>query len=300
VRTVYLGSSAFAVEVLKALAASEHRPALVISPPDRPQGRGRRVAPPPVAVATRELGIDLLQTANVNEPAAIEEIARRDPEVICVCEFGQLIRQALLERYLLLNVHPSLVPRWRGAAPIERAIMAGDTETGVTIFRIEEGLDSGPIALAQREPIRPDDTYGTLAPRLAHLGGALLIEGLDQHERGALGFTEQDDEGVTYAPKLEPADRRLDPERPAEELARVVRALSPHVGSYVELPGGKRLGVTAARASEEPLQPGEMHTDDHRLLLGCAAGALDLLEVRPPGKRTMSAAEYLRGHRLHA
>src|SRR5687767_7013166 len=213
-----MGSSAFAVEVLKALAASDHQPVLVIAPPDRPRGRGRRVSAPPVAAEGRALGLDLFQTANVNEPEAIAEIDRRRPGVICVCEFGQLIRKPLLERHSMLNVHPSLVPRWRGAAPIERAIMAGDSETGVTIFRIEEGLDSGPVALAEREPIQPGDTAGTLSARLARLGGSLLIEALDRLERGELELTEQSEEDVTYAPKLEPADRRLDPERPAEEL----------------------------------------------------------------------------------
>ena len=152
----------------------------------------------------------------------------------------------------MLNVHPSLLPRWRGAAPIERALMAGDTVTGVTIFQITAGLDSGPIALLRHEPIRPDDTAGTLAARLAPLGAHLLVEALDGHEAGALELTEQPEEGVTYADKIDPAERRLDPGRPAEELERVVRALTPAIGAYLELEGGERLGVSAARAVSRP------------------------------------------------
>ena len=296
-RTVYLGSSAFAVEVLGALAGSAHRPALVVAPPDRPRGRGRKVGPPPVAAAARELEIELLQAANVNEPRAVEVIADRDPDAICVCEFGQLIKEPLLSRYLILNVHPSLLPRWRGAAPIERALMAGDRETGVTIFKISEGLDSGPVAKASSLPIRPDDTAGTLSARLSGMGAALLLEALDQAEAGTLALTEQQGE-ETYASKIDPSERRLDPGRTATELERVVRALTPHIGAYLELTGGEQLGVGAARATAAALAPGELEGSDGRLLVGCAEGALELLEVRPAGKRTMPAAAYLRGHSL--
>ena len=149
-RTVYLGSSDFAVEVLKALAASPHAPELVVTPPDRPKGRGRRTAPPPAASAALELGIPLLQAERVNDDEPLAAIEGASPEAIAVCEFGQLIREPLLSRYLMLNVHPSLLPRWRGAAPIERALMAGDDSTGVTIFKLTEGLDSGPMALQSR------------------------------------------------------------------------------------------------------------------------------------------------------
>ena len=143
-RTVYLGSSVFAVDVLGALAASPHAPVLVVTPPDRPRGRGRKTAPPPAAVAARDLGLPVLQAESVNDPAAVAAIADAAPDVVGVCEFGQLIRQPLLSQYTMLNVHPSMLPRWRGAAPIERALMAGDPVTGVTIFQLEEGLDSGP------------------------------------------------------------------------------------------------------------------------------------------------------------
>ena len=294
-RTIYLGSSAFAVEVLKTLAGSRHRPTLVVTPPDRPKGRGRKLSPPPVASLARELDIELVQTPSVNEPGALAAIERHQPEAICVCEFGQLIKEPLLSRYLILNVHPSLLPRWRGATPIERALMAGDTETGVTIFKITAGLDSGPIALMAREAIHPNDTAGTLASRLARTGGELLVEALDQAEAGELVLVEQTEEGASYAAKIEPAERQLDPGRSALELERIVRALTPHVGAYLLLEDGGRLGVSAARSGEGSVPPGELRSENG-LVLGSGEGVLELLEVQPPGRRPMQAAEYLRGH----
>ena len=296
-RTVFLGTSTFAVDVLAALAVSPHRPALVVTPPDRPQGRGRKIAAPPVALAARDLGLELHQAETVNDESAVERIEQAGPDAICVCQFGQIIKEPLLSRRLMLNVHPSLLPRWRGAAPIERALMAGDTVTGVTIFQITAGLDSGPIALVRHEAIRPDDTAGTLAGRLAPLGARLLVEALDSAEAGALELTEQAEDGVTYAEKIDPAERRLDPGRSAAELERVVRALTPAIGAYLELEGGERLGVSATAATNAKLREGELAVEGEKLLLGCADGALELLEVKPSGKRTMTARDYLRGHR---
>jgi methionyl-tRNA formyltransferase len=296
-RTVYLGTSHFAVRVLDRLAASPHRPVLVVTPPDRPRGRGRRLASPPVAGAARELGIELLQTPNVSDGDSLARIEAAQPEAIGVCQFGQLIREPLLSRHLMLNVHTSLLPRWRGAAPIERALMAGDEETGVTIFRVTAGLDSGPVAAAEAEPIRPGDTAGTLADRLAALGGELLVAALDRAEAGSLELAEQPPAGVTYAEKIEPSERRLDSTRPAVELERLVRALAPAIGAYLEH-DGERLGVGAARVAADEVAAGELSVRDGRLLLGTADGALELLEVTPPGKRAMDAASYLRGHRM--
>jgi methionyl-tRNA formyltransferase len=298
VRTVYLGSSVFAVDVLGALAASPHVPVLVVTPPDRPRGRGRRTAPPPAAVAARDLGLPVLQAESVNEPEAVAAIADASPDVVGVCEFGQLIREPLLSQYTMLNVHPSLLPRWRGAAPIERALMAGDPVTGVTIFQLEEGLDSGPVALSRAESVLPDDTRGTLGERLSALGAALLIEAFDQAEAGVLDLRPQSQEGVTYAEKIDPAERRLDPARSASELERIVRALTPGIGTFLELEDGKRLGVEAVRVADAAAGPGAVVAEDGRLLVGCAEGSLELLRVRPAGGRSMPAADYLRGHRL--
>jgi methionyl-tRNA formyltransferase len=298
VRTVYLGTSTFAVDVLGALATSPHRPALVVTPPDRPKGRGRKVAPPPAALAARDLGLELHQAQTVNDTGSVERIEQATPEAICVCQFGQLIKEPLLSRFTMLNVHPSALPRWRGAAPIERALMAGDTVTGVTIFQLTAGLDSGPVAVMRHEPILPEDTAGSLAARLAPLGARLLIETLDRMEAGALELDEQPDEGVTYAEKIRPAERQLDPRRPAAELERIVRALTPAIGAYVEFEGGERLGIETPDVGPAGPELGELDAHDDRLALGCADGTLLLAHVKPPGRRLMGAAEYIRGHRL--
>ncbi len=296
-RTVYLGTSDFAAAVLRRLAGSPHRPQLVVTRPDRPRGRGRRLAAPPVAEAARELGIALDQPESVNEEAARERIAGARPEAVIVCAFGALITEPLLCAHPILNLHPSLLPRWRGAAPIERAIMAGDERTGVSIMRLTAGLDSGPVCLTTEEPISPQDTYGTLAERLQHIGGELLVRALDDQPE----FIAQDDALATYAEKITAADRTLDGQRPAQELARVVRALSPHIGAAVTLPDGARLGVWEARerapeagdAGGPP--PGEIRLEAPFPLLGCSPGVLELTVVQPPGRTRMAADAYVRG-----
>jgi len=297
-RTVFLGTSDFAATVLRRLAASTHRPQLVLAPPDRPQGRGRRTLPPPAALTARELDLPLLQTENVNSSDALERIRASSAEVAAVCAFGQLIREPLLSGVEMLNVHPSLLPRWRGAAPIERAIMAGDEDTGVSIMRLTEGLDSGPVALQERVPIEPDEDFGALSARLARIGGELIVTAFDLRAEGRLELSEQDDDLATYAEKIEPGERRLDPLRPATELARTVRALTPHIGAYVETPDGERLGVRAARAEDGNGEPGQFEARDGSLWLGCAEGVLRLDVVQPPGARPMPANAFLRGHRV--
>jgi methionyl-tRNA formyltransferase len=294
VRTVYLGTSEFAAVVLRRLAGSPHRPSLVVTRPDRPRGRGRKLSAPPVADAARELGIALDQPASVNSPEAIETIAQVRPEVVVVCAFGALITEPLLSRWEMLNVHPSLLPRWRGAAPIERAILSGDDLTGVSIMRVGAGFDNGPVCARATEPIRADDNYGTLAGRLEQLGADLLVRTLDERPACA----PQDEALVTYADKITPADRELDPSHPAVELERVVRALTPHIGARVVLEDGSRLGVTAVRVTEGGGPPeGVVSFDGTVPVLECAGGALELLEVQPPGGRPMSGADYLRGRK---
>ena len=292
-RTVYLGTSAFAAVVLRRLAEGRHRPLLVVTRPDRPRGRGRRLASPPVADAARELGIALAQPESVNSDEARQRISAAGAEAVCVCAFGALIKEPLLSDYEMPNVHPSLLPRWRGAAPIERAIEAGDAETGVSIMRLTAGLDEGPVYLRRSEPMRPDDDYGSLAERLARLGGELLVEALDTRPDPQ----PQSDEGATYAAKIEREERRLDPDRAAVELARKVRALNPHVGTYLDQGNGDRLGVrrAVAWASNPAATPGELVPEGDRLLVQTGAGSLELLEVQPPGGRPMPAAAWLRG-----
>ena len=294
-RTVYLGTSEFAVDVLEAVAATPHRPVLVVTRPDRPRGRGRKLQPPPVAERAALLGIETLQPDDVNADEARAAIAAADPEAVLICAYGALLKEPLLSEHEMLNVHPSLLPRWRGAAPIERAIEAGDEETGISIMRPTAEFDAGPVCLQRSEPIGPDDDYGSLAPRLAALGGDLLIEALDTQPP----FREQPNQGVTYAEKIERADRLLDPSLRAGELERRVRALNPHVGAYIELDDGERLGVRRARlaAGVNGVAPGALQVDNSRLLYGAAQGALELLELHPAGKRPMPAGDWLRGHK---
>jgi methionyl-tRNA formyltransferase len=294
VRVAYLGTSEFAAAVLRRLAEGDHRPAIVVTPPDRPRGRGRRLQPAPAAAAAEDLGIEVERTDSASDPRTLERIRGAGAELGVVCAFGQLIREPLLSELELLNLHPSLLPRWRGAAPIERAIMAGDGRTGVSIMRVTEGLDAGPVALADGLEVGDDD-YGALAPRLEELGARLLGAALDLRAAGDLALEPQDDALATYAEKIEPSDRRLDPTRPAVELERRVRALTPHIGAYLELADGKRLGVEAARAEPGELAAGAMDAVDG-LRVGCGDGVLRLLRVRPPGRRAMDADAYLRGN----
>jgi methionyl-tRNA formyltransferase len=299
-RTAYLGTSEFAATVLRRLAESPHRPALVVTPPDRPRGRGRKLASPPAADAARDLGLELHQTADVNSPESIAAIRDTDPRAIAVCAFGQLIKEPLLSERVLLNVHPSLIPRWRGAAPIERAIIAGDRSTGITIMRVTAGLDAGPVALQEEVPVGAEDGFESISARLAERGGELLVRAFDVLERGELDFTDQDEQRATYAEKISPEERRLDPAQPAEQLARVVRALNPHIGTHLELEGGERLGVREARAVASGPPRGEIEAGGGTPVLGTAEGGLRLDVLQAPGGRPMAAADFLHGHEIPA
>jgi methionyl-tRNA formyltransferase len=267
----YLGTSAFAAGLLHRICEAGAVPALVVTRPDRPAGRGRTLTAPPVADAASQLGIESFQPEDVNAPSSVERIAACSPGLLVVCAYGALVGEALLERYEILNVHPSLLPRWRGAAPIERAIMAGDDETGVSIMKLTAGLDSGPVCLAAVEPIGARDTWGSLSGRLEELGARLLLEAMEARPE----FVEQDESSVTWADRIEAPDRTIDLSAPAEEQERLVRALSPHVGARLELPGGAFLGVL------------EAHVEGGRLVPD---------RVLPAGGRAMDWEEYLRGH----
>jgi methionyl-tRNA formyltransferase len=253
----------FGADVLERLART-HEIAYVLTRPDSRQGRGRRLAPPPAKEAAKRLGLP------VRQPERLGPKLELDAEAVIVAAYGLLIPAGLLDRALWLNVHPSLLPRWRGAAPVERAIMAGDSETGVTIHRTTPELDAGPIAAQRAFPIREDDDAGAVYARAAEVAVELLTPVLENPS-----FTPQPEEGVTYAEKLTADDRELDWSRPAEELERQVRALSPHVGARAEL-DGRRVTVWKARVVNGRLEP---------------------LEVQPEGRRRMTYAEFLRGLR---
>jgi methionyl-tRNA formyltransferase len=265
-RIAVAATAPFGAAVLERLAA-EHEVVRLLTRPDRPRGRGRRVAPPPAKEVAERLGIPVAQ------PARLDESVELGAETVVVAAYGLLIPPVLLERALWLNVHPSLLPRWRGAAPVERALMAGDAETGVTIHRTVEALDAGPVAAQAAFPIGPEDDAGTVYERSAGLAAELLREVLAQPEPE---FEPQSQEGATYAEKVGPADRELDLTRPASEVVNRVRALSPHIGARAVV-DGRPLLVWRARAAED--------------------GSLELLEVQPEGKRRMAYAEYLRGLR---
>jgi methionyl-tRNA formyltransferase len=259
-------------DVLERLAAN-HDIAFVLTRPDRPRGRGRQVGPPPAKEVAGQLGLLVRQPERLDDSHQFGDV-----DAMVVAAYGALIPESLLGQTLWLNVHPSLLPRWRGAAPVERALMAGDRETGVTIHRTTAELDAGPIAAQRAFPIEPEDDAGAVYAK----AGALAAELLEGVLAGEPSFRPQPEEGATYAERLTAADRELDWSRPPEELINRIRALSPHVGARGDV-DGRTLTVWRAR----PTEPGSALTAD----------GLELLEVQPEGRRRMSGAEYLRGLR---
>lgn len=299
-RTVYLGTSDFAATVLRRLNSSPYAPALVVTRPARPRGRGRPLRQPPVADVAAELGLPIFQPESINDEDSYAKIAASEPKALIVCAFGALIKEPLLSACPTFNVHPSLLPRWRGAAPIERAIAAADGQTGVSVMSLTAELDAGDVCAQEAIEIGPDEDFGSLSGRLAGLSGELLIDVLDRFEQGQIEWRSQDEYGgvgsLTYAGKIERTDRELKPlEDSAVDMARMVRALHPHVGAFLLLADGSPLVVEQARELTDGLAAGEVCTDDGRLIVGAQQGALEILRLRPAGKQSMDAASYLRG-----
>ncbi|HEV3235177.1 MAG TPA: methionyl-tRNA formyltransferase [Candidatus Dormibacteraeota bacterium] len=302
-RVVFFGTPEFAVPSLRALLA-RHQVAAVVTRPDRPAGRGMALRRSPVAEAADEAGVEVLQPRGARDPGLVGAIQASGADAIVVAAYGRILPPEVLEATPGggLNVHASLLPRWRGASPIAAAILAGDAATGVSIMRMEEGLDTGPVLLQRRLRVAPDDTTRTLTPRLAELGAEAIAEGLDQLEAGTARFQPQPDEGVTYAPVIGKADGDLTWELPAGEIDRRVRAYDPWPG--VRLPiGGHTVRVLEGDAlpswsSDASVRPGDVLAVDARGLEVMAADAPFLVRsVQPPGKRAMAAAEYARGRR---
>jgi methionyl-tRNA formyltransferase len=250
--------------------------------------------PPPVAVAAAELGLPLLQPERAADAAP--EVERAGIRAMAICAYGQLLRPPFLDALPWLNLHPSLLPRWRGAAPVERALMAGDRQTGVAVMRLVEALDAGPIAALERFDVGPDEDAGAVMERALDLGVPLLARALDAAAAGTLELQPQPDQGVTYAAKLARGDRLLDPAAPAAEAHDRVRALSPHIGALLRL-GGQDVVVWQTARSDATLAPGEVDAEGGTLTCGFAAGALELLDLQLPGRRRMDAASLLRGWR---
>jgi methionyl-tRNA formyltransferase len=299
-RVIFMGSPEFAVPSLRRLLADGHAIPLVVTQPDRPAGRGQALRPPPVKVVALQRGLRLLQPEKVNEPDAVAALKAAQPDVIAVAAFGQFLPREVRELPPLgcVNVHASLLPKYRGAAPINWALIAGETETGVTIMRIEAGMDAGPILLQRAIPIGPEEDAGTLHDRLAALGASALADALQLLARGEAVWTPQDDASAILAPKLRDEDCRLDLTGDPVLLVNRVRGLSPAPGAYL-LWDGRRLKVLRAQARPEVGAPGTiLRIDDQALVLGTGSGALALLEVQPEGKRRMTGAEFARGQRL--
>lgn len=299
-KLAFAGTPRFAATVLDGLLASNHEVGLVISQPDRPRGRGRKPRPTPVAALATEHDLRLLQPARIGEAAG--EISSHD--ALIVAAYGQILRADTLDaaRHGAFNVHASLLPRHRGAAPVERAIMAGDTETGVSIMRMDEGLDTGPVALRSPTPIGPDTTGGELLDRLARMGSEALLQVLSMIETNTLTLHEQDNATATYAPKLEDHERDLNWHHPAILLHNTVRALSPHMGArayHPEVQGPLKLLRSRPLPDETAVEKlGEIIPAKGRILVACGEGVLEVLELQAPGKRAVSASGYLRGNRL--
>ena len=297
VRIVFMGSPEFAVPSLRRLA--ENYPVVgVITQPDRPAGRGRQPTPPPVKVLAQELGIEVIQPERLKEPEAQDKLRDWAPDLIVVTAFGQILRKSVLElpRYGCVNVHASLLPRWRGAAPINAAILHGDAEAGATIMVMDPGIDTGPMLAQRRMAILPEDTTLSLGTRLAEDGADLLIETLPGYLSGAITPQPQGDEGSTYAPMLAKEDGRLDFNQPADALERRVRAFTPWPGTFFDWQG-QPLKVHQTQIVEGESQPGMRMVIDGMPAVGTSAGCLVLTEVQPAGKKPMSGKDFLRGVR---
>ncbi|MCW2956139.1 MAG: methionyl-tRNA formyltransferase [Thermoleophilia bacterium] len=301
----FAGTAPFGAAMLRGLldGPGDGRPgrdiALVISQPDRPAGRGKQLQSPPVAQLAKERGLRLVQPDRMHEPELLDLYRELGITTFVVAAFGQMVREPLLSDFLMLNVHGSLLPQYRGAAPIERAIMEGRTETGVDIMQMEAGLDTGGVAEEARVAITGDDDAGSVFAKLEVAAVPILFDALERAEAGTLTFTPQPAEGATYAHKITAPDRMLDPARTARELHDQVRALSPHVGAWLNV-DGQRLGLWRTVVLDEHEvagRPGAVWHDQQRLVLGTSASALDVLELQPPGKRRMASGDWLRGLR---
>ncbi len=306
-RLVFLGSPPFANPVLARLIDSPYRPFLVITPPDRPRGRSRgSTVENELASLARANGIEVAQPKTVRSPEFLEELRGLEPELILVCAYGEYLDAELrdIPSFEILNVHPSLLPRHRGASPIQAAIRAGDRVTGVTIQRVVKEMDAGEVVVALSTDVGEDETAGELAERLAVLGGEASVQALEALSSGTAVFLSQDAAQVTTCSKLTVEDSRLDWTRSSSELLNLVRAMNPWPLARTLLPDGKELLVLRARIPEreEPgkVEPGTVVAAGLDLLVQTGTGTLELLEVKPAGKRAMPAGDYLRGASLEA
>lgn len=293
-RLVFMGSPAFSVPVLDALVAAGHEIAAVYCQPPRPAGRGKKARPTPVHARALELGLEERHPTSLRAAEEKAQFAALKADVAVVVAYGLILPQEILDApaHGCLNIHASLLPRWRGAAPIHRAIMAGDSETGVCIMQMDAGLDTGPVLLARSIPIGPEDTTGELHDRLSALGARTITEALDRLDE--LTPSPQPETGVSYAAKIDKAEARVDWTRPDVEVDRRIRGLSPFPGAWTEI-AGERVKLLGSRLADGSGNPGEMVAP---LVIACGIGAVEITRAQRPGKRPMDRDAFLRGFDL--
>ena len=297
-RLIFMGTPEFAVPTLLELVAHGHEIAAVYTRAAKPAGRGMKLQPTPVEVEARRLGIPLLTPTTLKTPEALEQFRAHNADAAVVVAYGMILPQAILGTPKLgcFNLHASLLPHWRGAAPINRAIMAGDIETGVMVMKMDAGLDTGDVAMAERMAITDAMTAADVHDALARLGGDLMARAMGALERGKLQLTKQSAEGVTYATKIEKAEARIDWNRPAREVLRHIHGLSPFPGAWSKMPieGEQvRVKILCCAMADGSGAPGEV-LDDH-LAVACKEGAIRILELQRAGKQPMKAEDFLHG-----
>jgi methionyl-tRNA formyltransferase len=302
-RVIFMGTPDFAVPTLTEVIGQGHEVVSVYTRAPAPAGRGMELRPSPVQVTAERFGIPVFSPKTLKTPEAAEVMASHEADVAVVVAYGLILPKAILEVPELgcLNLHASLLPRWRGAAPIQRAIMAGDAETGVCVMKMEEGLDTGPVGMVERLAIDGNATAGEMHDRLASLGADLMVRALAALGRGALHFTPQPEDGVTYASKIGNDEARLSWNRPARQVHDLVRGLSPFPGAFAEIDLGKgpeRLKVLRTALAGGAAEPGTLLDEDGTV--ACLEGAVRLVQVQRAGKGPMGAGEFLRGARLSA
>ena len=298
-RIAFLGTPDFSVPTLAALIEAGHQIAMVYAQPPAPRGRGQALKSSPVQAFAEAAGLTVRTPASMRDPDEVAAFAALNLDIAVVVAFGQILPTAVLDAPRLgsVNLHASLLPRWRGAAPIQRAIMAGDVMTGVEVMRMTEGLDEGPVVASITLRIDALETAGSLTNRLARVGAGLLVEILDDLTKGRLREIPQPANGATYAKKIKPAEARIDWTRPAAEVDRQIRGLSPFPGAWFEQ-GGKRIKALLSRAEEADGAPGTVLDDD--LLIACGSGAVRLLRAQREGKAAQDADDFVRGYPLRA
>jgi methionyl-tRNA formyltransferase len=297
-RLIFMGTPDFAVPTLRALAARGHDIVAVYTREAKPAGRGMKLQPTPVEQEARKLGIPVLTPKTLRTPEAAAEFAAFAADAAVVVAYGMILPQAILDapKFGCFNLHGSLLPRWRGAAPINRAIMAGDAESGVMVMKMDAGLDTGDVAMAERLPITDTMTAADLHDALAPLGADLMVRAMGALARGGLQLSKQSEDGITYAAKIEKAEARIDWRRPAREVLRHIHGLSPFPGAWCELPGDgepARLKILRCEPAKGAGAPGDVLDD--RLTIACGDGAIRILELQRAGKAPMKSADFLRG-----